>query len=85
MKIYSYIENAISIYNLYTKKSNLKSEMANGEMVNSLAFGNVISNGDMRPARAPGMPEIKRVKIHALEQFIIKQYLNHFSHPNNLE
>ena len=75
MKIYSYIENAISIYNLYTKKSNLKSEMANGEMANSLAFGNVISNGDMRPARAPGMPKIKRVKNHALAQFIIRQCL----------
>ena len=59
--------------------------MENGEMVNSPAFGEDLSNGDMRPARAPGMPKIKRVKNHALEHFIIKQYLNHFSHPNNLE
>ena len=41
--------------------------MANGEMVNSPAFGSDVSNGDMRPARAPGMPKIKHVKNHALE------------------
>ena len=80
MKIYSYIENAISIYNLYTNKSNLKSEMANGEMANgemanSPASGEDLSNGDMRPARAPGMPKIKRVKNHDLAQFIIRQCL----------
>ena len=48
-------------------------EMANGEMANPPAPGEDVSNGDMRPARAPGMPKIKRVKNHALEQFIIKQ------------
>ena len=48
-------------------------EMVNGEMVNSPAFWEDLSNGDMRPARAPGMPKIKRVKNHALEHFIIKQ------------
>ena len=48
-------------------------EMANGEMANSLAPGEDVSNGDMRPARAPGMPKIKRVKNHVLEHFIIKQ------------
>ena len=48
-------------------------EMVNGEMVNSPAFGSDVPNGDMRPARAPGMPKIKRVKNHALEHSIIKQ------------
>ena len=75
MNIYSYIENAISIYNLYTKKSNQKSEMTNGEMANSPAPGEDVSNGGMRPARAPGMPKIKHVNIHALAQFIIRQCL----------
>ena len=37
----------------------------NGEMANSPAFGSDVSNGDMRPRRAPGMPKIKRVKNHA--------------------
>ena len=41
-------------------------EMENGEMVNSPAFLEDLSNGDMRPARAPGMPKIKRVNINAL-------------------
>ena len=53
----------------------MNSEMANGEMANSPAFGEDLSNGDMRPARAPGMPEIKHVKINALAQFIIRQCL----------
>ena len=44
--------------------------MANGEMVNSPASGVDVSNGDMRPRRAPGMPKIKRVKNHALEHSI---------------
>ena len=48
-------------------------EMANGEMVNSPASGEDVSNGDMRPARAPEMPKIKHVKNHALDHFIIKQ------------
>ena len=60
-------------------------EMANGEMANSPAFGSDVSNGDMRPPRAPGMPKIKRVKNHALVHFIIKQYRHQFSHPNHLE
>ena len=50
-------------------------EMANGEMANSPASGEDLSNGDMRPARAPGMPKIKRVKNHDLAQFIIRQCL----------
>ena len=50
-------------------------EMENGEMVNSPAFLEDLSNGDMRPARAPGMPKIKRVNINALAQFIIRQCL----------
>ena len=50
-------------------------EMENGEMVNSPASGEDVSNGDMRPARAPGMPKIKHANIHALEQFIIRQCL----------
>ena len=45
----------------------MNGEMANGEMANSPAFWEDLSNGDMRPARAPGMPKIKRVKNHALE------------------
>ena len=45
----------------------MNGEMENGEMANSPAFGEDLSNGDMRPARAPGMPKIKRVKNHALE------------------
>ena len=61
------------------------SEMANGEMANSPASGEDVSNGDMRPARAPGMPKIKRVKNHVLEHFIIRQCLKQLSHPNNLE
>ena len=59
--------------------------MVNGEMINSPAFGDDVSNGDMRPRRAPGMPKIKRVKNHALEHSIIKQYRHQFFHPNNLE
>ena len=50
-------------------------EMANGEMVNSPASGEDLSNGDMRPRRAPGMPNIKHVSINALAQFIIRQCL----------
>ena len=60
-------------------------EMENGEMVNSPAFGEDLSNGDMRPSRAPGMPKIKRVNIHVLAQFIVRQCLKHISHPNDLE
>ena len=47
----------------------MNGEIANGEMVNSPAFGDDVSNGDMRPARAPGMPKIKRVKNHAPGSF----------------
>ena len=50
-------------------------EMANGEMANSPAPGEDLSNGDMRPRRAPEMPKIKRVSINALAQFIIRQCL----------
>ena len=54
-------------------------EIENGEMANSPAFWEEflkdLSNGDMRPARAPGMPKIKHVNIHALAQFIIRQCL----------
>ena len=50
-------------------------EMANSEMVNSPTSGEDLSNGDMRPARAPGMPKIKHVNIHALAPFIIRQCL----------
>ena len=32
-----------------------------------LRLGDDVSNGDMRPRRAPEMPKIKRVKNHALE------------------
>ena len=50
-------------------------EMENGEMANSPVLGEDLSNGDMRPARAPEMPKIKRVTINALAQFIIRQCL----------
>ena len=50
-------------------------EIANGEMENSPGFGEDLSNGGMRPARAPGMPKIKHANIHALAQFIIRQCL----------
>ena len=53
----------------------MNSEMENGEMVNSPASGEDLSNGGMRPRRAPGMPKIKRVNIHVLAQFIIRQCL----------
>lgn len=61
----------ISIYNLYTKKSNLKSEIyewRNGKRRNckfACVWEADVSNGDMRPRRAPGMPKIKHVKNHA--------------------
>ena len=63
--------------------------MKNGEMANSTSFWEEfwedLSNGDMRPRRAPGMPKIKRVNIHVLAQFIVRQCLKHISHPNDLE
>ena len=60
-------------------------EMENGEMANSPAPGEDLSNGDMRPARAPGMPKIKHANIHVLAQFIVRQCLKQLSHPNDLE
>ena len=53
----------------------MNGEMANGEMENSPAFWEDLSNGDMRPARAPEMPKIKHANIHDLAQFIIRQCL----------
>ena len=60
-------------------------EMANGEIANSPAPGEDLSNGDMRPRRAPGMPKIKHAKNHALGHSIIKQCRHQFSHSNDLE
>ena len=60
-------------------------EMVNGEMANSPASGKDVSNGGMRPPRAPEMPKIKHVSINGLAQFIIRQCLKQLSHPNDLE